>query len=72
METQLEHMLRQRQLALWAQITQTFPVTEEKQKQIHNWIVTGRLKEKAMEFIVQPAKAQPVPHDNTPSSHHHL
>jgi hypothetical protein len=70
METQLEHMLRQHQLDLWAQITRHFPVTEEKRKQIHNWIVSGRLKEKSMEFIV--GKVQPVPHDNTPSSHHHL
>ena len=68
METQLEYMIKQRQLSLWAEITKHYPVSDKLREKIPRWIHTGRLSDKAISY--KKAQESAVQHDNRPSSVH--
>ena len=63
----LEQVLRTRQLQLWSEITKHYTIPIETKSKIHDWIISGRLSEKARYW--EPKSV--VQHDNRPSSLHH-
>lgn len=68
METQLEYMIKQRQLSLWAEITKQYSVPDSLREKIPYWIQSGRLSDKAISYkrVLESA----VQHDSRPSSVH--
>lgn len=46
----LEQVIRLRHLQLWADITTHYTVSPELHEKIYQWIVSGRLSEKALSF----------------------